>query len=57
MSFSLGKNIVSIDSMLFTNSSLDKLVKNLNDFKYLKDVFKEEQQEFVKKKVFIFMNI
>ena len=32
MSFSLGKNIIFIDSMLFMNSSLDKLVKNLNDF-------------------------
>ena len=33
MSFTWNKNI--IDSMLFMNSSLDKLVKNLNDFKYL----------------------
>ena len=33
MSFTLGKSIVFIDSMLFMNSSLDKLVKNLNDFK------------------------
>ena len=33
MSFSLGKNIVFIDSMLFSNSSLDKLVNNLNEFK------------------------
>ena len=30
MSFTLGKNIVFIDSMLFLNSSLDKLVKILN---------------------------
>ena len=35
MSFSLGKNIVFIDSMLFLNSSLNKLVNNLNEFKYL----------------------
>ena len=35
MSFSLNKNIVYIDSMMFMNSSLDKLVKNLNDLKYL----------------------
>ena len=40
MSFSLGKNIVFIDSMLYLNSSLDKLVKNLNEFKYLSKVFK-----------------
>ena len=37
MSFTLNKNLVFIDSMLFMNSSLDKLVKNLSDedFKYL----------------------
>ena len=29
MSFTLGKNIVFIDSMLFLNSSLDKLVTSL----------------------------
>ena len=34
MSFTLNKNIIFIDSMLFMNSSLDKLVGNLNDFKY-----------------------
>ena len=51
MSFSLGKNIIFIDSILFMNSSLDKLVKNLNDFKYLSSVFKGEQLELVKKKV------
>ena len=32
------------------NSSLDKLVKNLNDFKYLSSVFKVEKLELVKKK-------
>ena len=31
MSFTLNKNIVFIDSMLFLNSSLDKLAKNLSD--------------------------
>ena len=31
MSFALNKNLVFIDSMLFMNSSLDKLVKNLSD--------------------------
>ena len=40
MSFTLIKNIVFIDSMLFINSSLDKLVKILNNFKYLNNVFK-----------------
>ena len=51
MSFSLGKNIVFIDPMLFVNSLLDKLVKNLNDFRYLSSVFSEEQLELVKKKL------
>ena len=50
MSFTLSKNIVFIDSMLFMNSSLDKLVKNLNDFKYLHSVFNGEQLELVKQK-------
>ena len=59
MSFSLGKNIVFIDSMLFLNSSLDKLVNNLNDlkskhltksFKYLSKVFKGNKLDLVKKK-------
>ena len=49
MSFSLGKNIIFIDSMLFLNSSLDKLVNNLNDFKYLSKVFKGIKLELVKK--------
>ena len=31
MSFTLNKNLIFTDSMLFMNSSLDKLVKNLND--------------------------
>ena len=50
MSFTLNKNIIFIDTMLFMNSSLDKLVKNLNDFKYLSKVFKGEEFELVKKK-------
>ena len=50
MSFTLNKNLIFIDSMLFMNSSLDKLVKNLNDFKYLSSVFKDKQLELVKKK-------
>ena len=52
MSFSLKKNIVFIDSMLFMKSSLDKLVKHLSDkdFKYLSEEFSGEKLELVKKK-------
>ena len=51
MSFSLN-NPVFIDSMLFMNSSLDKLVKNLSseEFKYLSEVFSGEKTELVQKK-------
>ena len=51
MSFALNNNIVFIDSMLFMNSSLDKLVKNLSndDFKYLSSVYSGERLELVKK--------
>ena len=52
MSFTLNKNIVFIDSMLFMNSSLDKLAKNLSDedFKYLSREFSAEKLELSKKK-------
>ena len=52
MSFTLDKNIVFYDSMLFMNSSLDKLAGNLSseDFKYLSEVFSGEKIELVKKK-------
>ena len=52
MSFTLGKNIVFVDSMLFLNSSLDKLVKNLGDedIKYLSREFSGERLKLVKKK-------
>ena len=52
MVFTLNKNLVFIDSMLFMNSSLDKLVKNLNDkdFRYLSEKFSGEKLELVKKK-------
>ena len=52
MVFSLNRNIVFIDSMQFMNSSLDKLVKNLNDkdFKYLTEEFSGEQLKLVKQK-------
>ena len=49
-SFTLNKDIIFIDSMLFMNNSLDKLVKNLNDFRYLSEVFKGEKLELVKQK-------
>ena len=50
MSFSLN-NLVFIDSMLFMNSSLDKLVKNLSDsnFKCLSEIFSGEELELVQK--------
>ena len=50
MSFSLN-NLVFIDSMLFMNSSPDKLVKNLrdSDFKCLSKSFSGENLELVKK--------
>ena len=39
MAFTINENLVFIDSMLFVNSGVDSLVKNLsgNDFKYLSD--------------------
>ena len=50
MAFTLNNNIVFIDSMLFMNSSLYKLVKNLDnkDFKYLSEEFNNEQLKLVK---------
>ena len=52
MSFTMDKNLIFIDSMLFMNSSLDKLVKNLSDedFKYLSEEFSGEQLKLVKEK-------
>ena len=52
MAFTLNKNLVFIDSKLFMNSGLDKLVKNLsdNDFKYLSEEFSDEQLKLVKQK-------
>ena len=51
MSFSLN-NLVFIDSVLFMNSNLDKLVKSLSDsdFKCLSEIFSGEKSELVKKK-------
>ena len=52
MSFTLNGNIVFIDSMLFMNSSLDRLAKNLSDedCKYLSEEFSGEKLELVKRK-------
>ena len=52
MAFTINKNLVFIDSMQFMNSSLDKLVKNLNDkdFKYLGEEINDEQLKVVKEK-------
>ena len=52
MAFTIDKNLVFIDSMLFMNSSLDSLVKNLpdNDFKYLSEEFSGEFLRLVKEK-------
>ena len=52
MAFTLNKRIVFINSMLFMNSGLDKLVKNLNDndFTYLSEEFSGEKLKLVKKK-------
>ena len=52
MAFTVNKNLVFIDSMKFMNSSLDKLVKNLNDkgFTYLSEEFSGEKSKLVKQK-------
>ena len=52
IAFTLNKNLVFIDSMLFMNSSLDKLVKNLtdNDFVFLSEEFSGKQLTLVKEK-------
>ena len=49
-SFTLNGNIAFIDSILFVNSSLDKLVSNLSDFKVLSEEFSGKKLELVKKK-------
>ena len=51
ISFSVN-DLVFIDSMLFMNSSLDILVKNLSDsdFKYLSEIYSGKKLELVKMK-------
>ena len=52
MAFTLNKHLVFTDNMLFINSSLDKLFKNLTDkdFKYLSEEFSNEQLKLVNEK-------
>ena len=52
MNFTLNNNIVFIDSMLFLNSSLDKLIKKLSNenFKYLSAELSDLELELVKQK-------
>ena len=59
MSFTLNENLVFIDSMLCLNSSLDIFVKNLcdKDFKYLSEVFSDEELNWLNRKVFILKSI
>ena len=52
MAFTVNKNLVFIDSMQFMNSSLDNLVKNLNDkdFTYLSEEFSGKKLKLFKQK-------
>ena len=52
MGFFLNKNLVFIDSMKFTNSSLDKILKNLSDedSKYLAEEFDSKYLKILKQK-------
>ena len=52
MAFFRNKRVVSIDSMQFMNSGLDKLVKNLSDkdFKYLVEEFGSKNLGLLKQK-------
>ena len=52
MAFTINKNLVFIDSMQFMNSSLNKLVRDLNDknFKYLSEEFSGTKLKLVKEK-------
>ena len=52
MAFVLNKNLLFIGSIQFTNSSFDKLVKNLSDedFKYLVKEFGSKNLELLNQK-------
>ena len=51
-SFNINNKLISIDSFQFLCSSLDSLVKNLNDFKYSCQEFDSKVLDLVKKKGF-----
>ena len=48
MAFIVNRNFVFIDSMQFMNTSLDNLVGNLDEFKYLSKEFDDECLKLVK---------
>ena len=52
IAFTINKNLVFVDSIQFVNSSLDLLVKNLNDkdLKFLSEGFSGKQLKLVKEK-------
>ena len=51
MAFMINKNLVFTDSMQFMNSSLENLVKNLDDdFKYLTEEFGSKNLDLLKQK-------
>ena len=52
VAFKVTKNVLFVDRMQFMNSSLDKLVKNLNnkDFKYLSEEFCSKKLKLAKQK-------
>ena len=54
MALMINKNLVSISSMQFMNSSLEKLVKNLSDnnFKYLTQEFVSKNLELLKQRLY-----
>ena len=58
MAFTVNENLVFIDSIQFMNSSLDKLVKNLNDkdFKYLSQEFSDKKLKLVEQNCLIKVN-
>ena len=54
MALMINKYLVSISSMQFMNSSLEKLVKNLSDnnFKYLTQEFVSKNLELLKQRLY-----
>ena len=58
-SFTISNKLSFIDSFQFLSSSLDSLVKNLNqdDFRYLSQEYDNNVLDLVNKKDFILMNL